>query len=131
LYRRSFNCAYILLKKNNMKFEQQLKELTSYIEVYNSVSLNDGEQLNYLLQKINTILFYLESERAKYKQLYEIKIYELTTDKKLAVNRAVNFAEVEIPELYLLRRIMDSGYRVSDAIRTNISFLKNERNHSR
>ena len=40
-----------------MKFEQQLKELTSYIEVYNSVSLNDGEQLNYLLQKINTILF--------------------------------------------------------------------------
>jgi len=114
-----------------MKFEQQLKELTSYIEVYKSVSLNDGEQLNYLLQKINTILFYLESERAKYKQLYEIKIYELTTDKKLAVNRAVNFAEVEIPELYLLRRIMDSAYRVSDAIRTNISFLKNERNHSR
>jgi hypothetical protein len=29
-----------------------------------------------------------------------------------------------------LRRIMDAGYRCSDAIRTNISFLKSEKRNS-
>ena len=75
-------------------------------------------------------MFYLENERASIKKQYEQRIYELTTDKKMTVSRAVNFAEVEVPELYFLRRIMDSGYRISDAIRTNISFLKRERNNS-
>lgn len=109
------------------KFETTLNELTEYIQAYDDTSLNDGESLNYLLQKINTTLFYLETERANFKKLYENRIFELTTDKKLTVARAVNFAEVEVPELYMLRRIMDSGYRVSDAIRTNISFLKSEK----
>lgn len=112
-------------------FEKTLENLATYIQAYDDVALNDGESLNFLLQKINTTLFYLESERAKFKKQYEKRIYELTTDKKMTVSRAVNFAEVEVPELYLLRRIMDSGYRISDAIRTNISFLKNERNNSK
>jgi len=112
-------------------FETTLENLTSFIQAYDDISLNDGENLNYLLQKINTTLFYLESERAIFKKQYEKRIYELTTDKKMTVSRAVNFAEVEVPELYMLRRIMDSAYRCSDAIRTNISFLKNERNNSR
>lgn len=112
------------------KFEQTLEELATYIQAYDEVSLNDGESLNFLLQKINTTLFYLESERAIFKKKYENRIYELTTDKKMTVARAINFAEVDIPELYLLRRIMDSGYRVSDAIRTNISFLKSEKRNA-
>lgn len=111
-------------------FEKTLENLTTYIQAYDDVSLNDGENLNFLLQKINTTLFYLENERANFKKQYEQRIYELTTDKKMTVSRAVNFAEVEVPELYFLRRIMDSGYRISDAIRTNISFLKRERNNS-
>ena len=94
-------------------FETTLENLTSFIQAYDDVSLNDGENLNYLLQKINTTLFYLESERAIFKKQYEQRIYELTTDKKMTVSRAVNFAEVEVPELYMLRRIMDSGYRLS------------------
>lgn len=111
-------------------FEQTLENLTSYIQAYDDVSLNDGESLNFLLQKINTTLFYLENERSVFKKKYEQRIYELTTDKKMTVSRAVNFAEVEVPELYLLRRIMDSGYRCSDAIRTNISFLKSEKRNA-
>jgi hypothetical protein len=111
-------------------FEQTLENLTSYIQAYDDVSLNDGESLNFLLQKINTTLFYLENERALFKKQYEMKVYDLTTDKKMTVARAVNFAEVEVPELYMLRRIMDSGYRISDAIRTNISFLKSEKRNA-
>ena len=111
-------------------FEKTLENLTTYIQAYDDVSLNDGENLNFLLQKINTTLFYLENERASCKKQYEQRIYELTTDKKMTVSRAVNFAEVEVPELYFLRRIMDSGYRISDAIRTNISFLKSEKRNA-
>ena len=112
-------------------FEKTLEDLTSYIMAYDDTSLDDGENLNYLLKKITTTLTYLETERANFKKQYEKRVYELTTDKKMTVSRAVNFAEVEVPELYMLRRIMDSSYRVTDAIRTNISFLKNERNNSK
>jgi hypothetical protein len=35
-----------------------------------------------------------------------------------------------VPELYRLRRIMESGYETSGAIRTNISWLKSEINNS-
>ena len=112
-------------------FENELQNLTEFIQAYDDASTDDGETLNYLLKKITTTLFYLEKERAIFKKQYEQRIYELTTDKKMTVSRAVNFAEVEVPELYLLRRIMDSAYRNCDAIRTNISFLKNERNNSR
>jgi hypothetical protein len=108
-------------------FEQELKNLSMYIQAYEDTSLNDGESLNELLKRINTTLFYLENERSVFKKQYESKVYDLTTDKKMTVARAINFAEVEVPELYMLRRIMDSGYRISDAIRTNISFLKSEK----
>jgi len=49
----------------------------------------------------------------------------------MTVSRAVNIAEVEVKEMYLIRRISDAAYRNCDAIRTNISFLKNERNNSK
>lgn len=111
-------------------FEKELENLAMYIQAYEDTSLNDGEALNELLQKINVTLFYLEKERASFKKQYENRIFELTTDKKMTVARAVNFAEVEVPELYLLRRIMDSGYRCSDVIRTNISFLKSEKRNA-
>jgi cob(I)alamin adenosyltransferase len=111
-------------------FEQTLENLTSYIQAYDDVSLNDGESLNFLLQKINTTLFYLETERAIFKRKYESKVYFLTAEKKMTVARSINFAEVDVPELYLLRRIMDAGYRCSDAIRTHISFLKSEKRNA-
>lgn len=111
-------------------FEITLEKLTEYIQSYDDIALNDGDGLNFLLQKINTSLFYLETERANFKKTYEMRVFDLTTNKKMTVARAINFAEVDVPELYLLRRIMDSGYRVSDAIRTNISFLKYERSNS-
>jgi hypothetical protein len=46
----------------------------------------------------------------------------------LSVARAENEAHVKVPEMYLLRRVMDAGYEVIGAIRTNISYLKSERN---
>ena len=112
-------------------FEQTLQKLTEYIQAYDDTSQNDGETLNYLLKKISVTLAYLNTEMANYKKLYELRVFDLTTNKKLTVARAINFAEVDYPEVYLLRKVITSGERVADAIRTNISFLKNERNNSR
>jgi hypothetical protein len=112
-------------------FEQSLNNLSMYVDSYDSVSLNDGEQMSQILQKLTVTLFYLETERSAFKKQYEQVVYDLTSDKKLSVARALNIAEVQVPELYMMRRIMDSAYRVCDAIRTNISFLKNERNQTR
>lgn len=112
------------------ELEQTLSDLTTYIIAYDDTSLNDGDNLNFLLKKITTTLAFLESPRAKYKLAFERKVYELTKDKKMTVNRAINVAEVEVPELYLLRRVMDSGYKLVDTIRTNISYLKYERTHA-
>ena len=111
-------------------FEITLQKLTEYIQAYDDTAQNDGETLNFLLKKISVTLAYLETERAEFKKTYELRVFDLTTNKKMTVSRAINFAEVDVPELYLLRRIMDSGYRITDAIRTNISFLKHERNNS-
>jgi hypothetical protein len=47
--------------------------------------------------------------------------------EKKTVARAENEAHVTYPQMYQLRRIQDAGYRVADAIRTNISYLKSER----
>lgn len=111
-------------------FEKTLENLTTYIIAYDDTSLSDGDNLNFLLQKITTTLAFLEKHRAHYKLEYEKEIYQLTTDKGMTISKAVNFAENRVPELYMLRRIMDSGYKVADSIRTNISYLKHERNHS-
>ena len=45
----------------------------------------------------------------------------------MTVARAINFAEVEVPELYLMRRIMDRASNCCEAIRTHISFKKYEK----
>lgn len=107
-----------------------LEDISILIEAYNDTALNDGEALNEILKKLSTNLFLLETFRASFKKQYESKIYELTKNKSMTVSRAVNIAEVEVSELYLLRRISDSAYRICDVIRTNISFLKRERNFS-
>jgi hypothetical protein len=113
------------------ELNETLENITSLIDAYSDTSINNGESLNEILKRLSNNLFYLEKFRADYKLKYESKIYELTKDKKMTVSRAVNIAEVEVKEMYLIRRISDAAYRNCDSIRTNISFLKNERNNSK
>jgi hypothetical protein len=79
-----------------------------------------------LLQKITGLLYYLETERSKTHDLYENAVFKLVKGGS-TVARAINEANVLYPEMYQLRRIMDGGYRIVDAIRTNISYLKSEK----
>ena len=102
-----------------------LNEITELIEEYKGMSLLNGSDLNSILRDITTRLHHLETLRADYRNDYE-NLVHLGVKNGDSVSRSINEANVKVPEIYLLRRFMDSSYRVCDAIRTNISFLKSE-----
>ena len=104
----------------------ELEKLNKYVNQYYKCNLQNGNELSELLQKITGLLFYLETVRSETHNLFESKVFELVKSK-MTVSRAINEANVIYPQMYQLRRIMDAGYRITDAIRTNISFLKSEK----
>ena len=105
---------------------KELDDLNKYINRYYKCNLQDGNELNYLLQKITGLLYYLETVRSDVHNAYESMVFDLVK-QKFTVARAINEANVTYPQMYQLRRVMDAGYKITDAIRTNISFLKKER----
>ncbi len=105
---------------------EQIKLLSDHVNDYYKCDLSDGNQLSTLMQKITGLLFFLETVRSETHDLFETKVFNLVKDGN-SVARAVNESHVIYPEMYQLRRIMDGGYRIVDAIRTNISYLKSEK----
>ena len=108
---------------------KQIDDLAKCVNRYYNCNLQDGNELSELLQKITGILFYLETVRCEIHDLYENRVFQLVKDGN-SVARAINEANVEYPTMYQLRRIMESGGRIVDAIRTNISYLKSEKVNS-
>ncbi len=90
--------------------------------------LNKGADPGYLLDLLRGLsahLYTLEECRADYHKKYEEIIFN-EVKKGKSVNQAKNLAETKVPELYMLRRIMEAAYRNVDAIRTTISYKKYE-----
>ena len=104
----------------------QITKLNEYVNKYYNCNRQDGNELSLYLQKITGLLYYLESVRSDVHDLYENEVNELVKGGA-SVARAINEANVKYPMMYQLRRQMDGAYRVADAIRTNISYLKSER----
>lgn len=112
-----------------MTADKQLRDLNTYVGRYYCSDLKNGDGLSVLLQKITGLLYYLETVRSEIHNQYETTVFELVKDGQ-SVSRATNQANVQYPEMYQFRRIMDAGYRIIDAIRTNISYLKSQRANS-
>ena len=108
---------------------QQITDLSKYVNEYYKSNLQDGNELSMLLQKITGLLFYLEVVRCEIHDLYENEVHQLVKSGQ-SVSRAINEANVKYPTMYQLRRTMESGSRIVDAIRTNISYLKSEKQQS-
>jgi hypothetical protein len=107
----------------------QITKLNEYVNKYYNCNRQDGNELSLYLQKITGLLYYLESVRSDVHDLYETEVHNLVKGGA-SVARAINEANVKYPMMYQLRRQMDGAYRVADAIRTNISYLKSERQTS-
>lgn len=108
---------------------KQITDLNKYVNRYYNCNLQDGNELSELLQKITGLLYYLETVRCEIHDLYERDVFELVKSGA-SVARAINEANVKFPTMYQLRRLMESGARIVDAIRTNISYLKSEKQTS-
>lgn len=107
--------------------EKALDHITKEIQKYRQCDIMDGEGLVNILQQITATLFYLEKERSTYHAQFQDTINRLVLDGN-SVARAENEAHTKIPEMYMLRHIMSSAYEIVGAIRTNISWLKTEKN---
>jgi len=108
---------------------KQIADLSEYVNRYYKCNLQDGNELSELLQKITGLLFYLETVRCEIHNLYESEVFKLVKGGA-SVARAINEANVKYPTMYQLRHVMSSGYKIVDAIRTNISYLKSEKQQS-
>lgn len=110
-------------------FEKALSHIAEQTKIYREADIRDGEVLNTCLQQISATLAYLETVRSEYHREFQDIIFKEVL-KGSSVSRAENEAHVKVPEMYQLRRIMDGSYEVLNAIRSNISWIKSEKNFS-
>jgi len=102
--------------------EDWLTSFSTRVEKYGKLKWNEGGEISELMKDLTVILCHLEQER---KEAHE-KWNHLVFTFEGSVSRAEISANEEVPELYQLRRIMQAGYRVVDAMRSNISYIKKE-----
>ena len=106
--------------------EGTLNKISNVINWYEGANIKHLEELNKALKVITSNMYLLELERAKYHEKHQDIMYELTNNQDKPVSKAEIVANKNVPELYLLRRVMNAAYRCSDSIRTNISYMKKE-----
>ena len=106
--------------------QAELDRINSIAEFWRNTKSPDPNQVLEAHRTLTGLLVYLEAQRSEFKKKYESIIF----DKKCeggSVASATNYAETQVPELYLLRRIMEAAYEMSGSMRTYISFLKHEK----
>ena len=102
--------------------EKHLENVTNIINKYNSLTINSGNELSDLLRKLTCELFYLEKHRSEYNEAHTSIMFNYNG----SVSAAKVEADSQVPELYMLRRVMNAAYRCVDALRSNISYIKKE-----
>jgi hypothetical protein len=114
---------------SDMKFDKALENIADNIKCYRQMKSFNGDELLAILQQIVGTLHYLEAQRAEAYLTYTKRVNHYISNG-YPVSKAESQSNEDIPELYLLRHIMRSAYENVNAIRTTISYLKNEKNSS-
>lgn len=104
-------------------FESALNNLAKYVKKAREANKDDGDTLVKCLMEISCTMHYLADERAKFHDEFQNIINQRVLAGE-SVSRAENKAHVEVPQLYKLRQLMETGQNTIDAIRTNISWIK-------
>ena len=110
--------------------EKALNHLTEQVSRYRKLSFMEGEALNDCLKQITATLYFLETERAIAHESFQDAIRQEVIGGS-SVSKAENIAHVKHPEMYKLRRIMEASYEVVNALRSNISWIKQEINNTK
>lgn len=102
--------------------KQHLENITRIINDYNNLTINSGGELSQLLKELTCELFYLEKHRSDYNEIHTKIMFHFSG----SVSASKIEADNQVPELYMLRRVMNAAYRCVDALRSNISYIKKE-----
>ncbi len=103
--------------------QEILSNINNSIDRYNNLPLIDYKELSEILRELTSNLFYLEGIRSDAKRDWN-EIY--LNSKETSVKGKEREADMEVHELYMIRRVMTAGYRITDAIRSQISIYKKE-----
>jgi hypothetical protein len=106
----------------NDQLTKWLSAFDNRVDAYGKLKWNEGEKISEYLKDLTVILCHLEHHRKEAHEKWNSLVFEFDG----SVSRAEINANEQVPELYQLRRIMNAGYRVVDAMRSNISFIKKE-----
>lgn len=110
-------------------FEDVITKMNGLVNEYHRMQNMDGNRLNYILKDMSACLYYLEGVRSDVHETFITKMNELI-DAGDSATGAEKKAHAEFPAMYKLRRVMDGAYKVTEAIRSNISYLKHEMTNS-
>lgn len=101
--------------------------VSKYRKLGEELNFNHLGELNEILIQITSNLFFLESYRDSFARKYNSLMHGFISEGGSVSSSEVKSKE-KVPEIYMLRRIMTSAYKIADGIRTNISYLKLEEN---
>lgn len=109
-----------------MKFDAALENIADNIKRYRQMKNFNGDELLVILQQITGTLFYLEGQRSDAYLTWTKRAYQYIQEGE-PISKAEKKADIDVPELYMLRHTMKAAYENVGAIRTTLSNLRSEK----
>lgn len=109
--------------------EEILNNINACIEEYRDMDdtlvFNDAQKLSAIMKNLSSNLFFLERNRDEISRDFYTTIHNLKMSGESATGSEKE-AKYQHPEKRQIDRYITSAYKVLDAIRSNISYLKHE-----
>lgn len=105
-----------------MKLEEALSEYRSIVDTYYGVGSEDCDAISELAKNLSVILSYLSWEQ----HVAHVEWVKIIENSTIAYNRSENLAYYKVPQLYMLRKVVKSGYEILNIMRSNISYSKSK-----
>lgn len=104
-----------------MTLPEALDEYRAILDSYSGLNLDDIQETRRMMKDLSVILSYLALHRDNYhrKWIGASMKYKVVAEGERRANEA-------IPERYMLRQIMNSGNKMLEVMRSNISYAKKE-----
>ncbi len=102
--------------------ETILEENSYLITLYESGAWKSTDNLRVMLRELSANNYHLSKLNIEYHQLYNAVMYK----HKGSVSSGKILAEEQVPELRIIRKIMEATDQVIWSMRSEISIIKNE-----
>ena len=102
--------------------EEILKKISDIIETYESGAWQSKENLRMILRELTANIYFLTKYNIEYHEKHNAVQYK----HKGSVSSGLILANEQIPELRMLRKIMEAANNVSRSITMELSILNKE-----